>query len=297
MASKELGRRVAVAAVGVPVVLSLIWLGGWPLGLLAAAGAGIGTAEFYRLARRCGSEPFAPLGIVGAVGVVLWATALPDPVQAASGAALILVVVTLAALGAAVWLRWPEGSPLVSTSITVTGVVYLGVTLSFIPLLRALPGTGPGAVDGDPIAESAFVLLPLLAIWAGDTAAYFAGRAWGRRKLAPAASPGKTVVGALAGLAGSAAAAGIVAWLGLSASSSLRLPVATALAMGVVLGGAGQVGDLAESVLKREAGVKDSGTLLPGHGGVLDRLDALLFALPVTWLLLMSLGVARFPLR
>lgn len=296
MASKELGRRVAVAAVGIPVVLLLVWLGGWPLGLLAALVAGAGAAEFYRLARRGGQRPFSGLGIAGAVAVVLWATAHPDPWRAAPGAAALLMLLVLVGLGASVWLRGPDGAPLAAVGVTVTGVIYVGFTLAFIPVLRAVPEAAPEAFAGDRIRETAFLLLPILAIWAGDTAAYFAGRAWGRTRLAPAASPGKTVVGAVAGLAGSGAVAGLVSWWALADLPVLAVSVGLGLGIGLVVGAVGQIGDLAESVLKREAGAKDSGRLLPGHGGILDRVDALLFAFPATWLLLVAVGVVRPPL-
>ncbi|MEQ9569473.1 MAG: phosphatidate cytidylyltransferase, partial [Longimicrobiales bacterium] len=197
-----------------------------------------------------------------------------------------LVVLTLALLGVSVWRRWPDGHPLADTGATLAGVLYTGGALAFVPLLRALPETL--GLESDPWRASAFVLLPLLTTWAGDSAAFFVGHAVGRTKLAPHASPGKTVEGGLAGLAGAVAAAGLVAWWG---PAALGVPVA--LGIGLVLGAGAQVGDLAESVLKRDAGVKDSGRLLPGHGGVLDRLDALLFAFPLAWLLLNLPGVLR----
>src|SRR5690606_7668727 len=137
------------------------------------------------------------------------------------------------------------------------------------------------------------VLLPLLTTWAGDSAAYFAGRAWGRAKLAPTASPGKTVVGALAGLGGSVLAGVMVSVVLLADLPVHSVPPLAAGIIGLLLGMAAQVGDLVESVLKREAGVKDSGTLLPGHGGVLDRVDSLLFAFPVGWALLTLLEAIR----
>jgi phosphatidate cytidylyltransferase len=115
----------------------------------------------------------------------------------------------------------------------------------------------------------------------------------GRIKLAPHASPGKTVEGGVAGLVGAVAAAGLLAWWGPSGFEGAGLSVPMALAIGLVLGAGAQAGDLAESVLKREAGVKDSGSILPGHGGALDRLDALLFAFPLAWLLLHLPGVLQ----
>jgi phosphatidate cytidylyltransferase len=177
-----------------------------------------------------------------------------------------------------------------AVSVTVAGVLYTGGTLAFVPLLRALTSSVPGAAAG-PWAAMAFVFLPLLTTWVGDTSAYFAGRAWGKAKLAPNVSPGKTVVGAVAGLIGSTAVA-----VALSATVLGELPVVgvgllTAAWIGLLLGAAGQLGDLTESMLKREAGVKDSGKVLPGHGGMLDRIDSLLFSVPTAWGLLTLAGV------
>jgi phosphatidate cytidylyltransferase len=169
-------------------------------------------------------------------------------------------------------------------------VLYVGGGLAFVPLLRSAAPALHGADVGPALAMS-FVLLPLLATWVGDSAAYFVGRGLGRHKLAPHASPGKTVEGALAGLAGSAAAGAAVASWALADLPAVPSPALAGVWMGAVLGAVGQIGDLAESILKREAGVKDSGRILPGHGGVLDRVDALLLAFPTTWLLLVAAGV------
>lgn len=290
MDGKDLARRTAVAAVGIPVALALIARGGWAVGGLAAAVAAVGVAEFYRLALRKGQRPFSALGVAGTLTVVLWATARPSAWAAAPGAALVLLVVVFVSLGASVWLRWPGGSPMADVTVTAVGVVYVGFALAFVPILRAVPDAAPDAF-GSPLKESAFVLLPLVATWVGDSAAYLAGLTWGRARLAPAASPKKTRVGAVAGLAGSAAAAAGVAWWALASAPALTVTVGAGLGVGLVLGAVGQIGDLAESVLKREAGVKDSGGMLPGHGGVLDRVDALLFAFPAAWLLLLALGI------
>jgi phosphatidate cytidylyltransferase len=203
----------------------------------------------------------------------------------------VILVVMLLALAGAIWLRWPGGEPLAAVSITVTGVIYTGGTLAFVPLLRAL-GSIPGETAG-PIAAMAFVLLPLLTTWVGDSAAYFAGRAWGRAKLAPSVSPGKTVVGAVAGLIGSTLIAVALSAFVLADLPVTRVNVLTAAWIGLLLGASGQVGDLTESMLKREAGVKDSGALLPGHGGMLDRVDSLLFSVPTAWGLLVIAGVIR----
>lgn len=291
MSGGELLRRVAVAAVGIPVVLGALWFGGWVLGGLVALVAVLAVREFYGLARARGVRPFEGLGMSAAAATVLLATAYPTPVEAGPPAAGVLLLVTFLALVAGVWLRWPDGEPLAAVGTTVTGVVYVGFALAFVPILRWLPATAPGALTGNRWDATAFVLLPLVATWVGDTAAYLAGSAWGRRKIAPSVSPGKTVVGTVAGLLGSTAGGAVVAAWALADFPALRVSVATGAWIGAALGVAAQVGDLAESVLKREAGVKDSGTVLPGHGGFLDRVDSLLFAIPATWALLLLAGV------
>lgn len=285
----ELSRRVAVAVVGIPAILGALYLGGWFLGAVFALFAAVGASEFYAMARARGGRPFAAAGVVMAAGLVLLATAAPRLDDFAGAALALLVSAALVLLGVSVWKRWPDAHPLDDTATTVFGALYTGGALAFVPLLRALPDTL--GVETDPWRATAFVLLPLLTTWAGDSAAYFVGNAIGRTRLAPHASPGKTVEGALAGLVGSVAAAGLLALWGPSHFGGAALTVPIALGVGLALGAGAQVGDLAESVLKRDAGVKDSGALLPGHGGALDRLDSLLFAFPLAWLILRLPGV------
>jgi phosphatidate cytidylyltransferase len=279
-----------VAAVGIPAVLGLIHVGGWPLGLLVAGAAGVASWEFYGLAGVQGIHPFRVLGTVASVAVVLIATAHPAPERAALPLAGVVLALALLSLGSSVVLRWPGGAPLADVGATLLGVLYVGCTLSFIPFLRALPESAAAGAELASFTASAFVILPLATTWAGDSAAYFGGSLWGRHRLAPSVSPKKSVEGAIAGLAASAGAAALVSWWALAALPGLSVAPLTATWMGAVLGAAAQVGDLAESVLKREAGVKDSGRLLLGHGGFLDRLDALFFALPAAWGLLLVVG-------
>jgi phosphatidate cytidylyltransferase len=291
VAKGELARRVAVAGVGIPVVLGALWAGGWVLGVLVSVVAFLAAWEFYRLTATRGVRPFAEMGAAASGAVVLLATAHPTLWDAAPPVLVVLLAVTLASLAGAAWLRWPGGEPLEAVSVTVTGVVYTGVTLAFVPILRQLTDTVPGAATAERWQAAAFVLLPLLVTWVGDSAAYFGGKAFGRRKLAPAQSPGKTVAGGVAGLVGAVAAAMAVSALALGRVPTLTVDLVTAAWIGLVLGVAAQVGDITESVLKRQAGVKDSGALLPGHGGMLDRVDSLLFTVPATWGLLLLAGV------
>lgn len=157
-------------------------------------------------------------------------------------------------------------------------VLYLGVPVAAFAILRlATPRDWPPALGLEPGAR--LVLVLVITTWAGDTAAYFVGRSLGRHKLAPRVSPGKTWEGAIANLVASLAVA-----LGLARVG--QLGVNCGLTIGLAVGVLGQAGDLLESALKRRAGVKDSGTLFPGHGGVLDRVDSLLLSAPVTAVLI-----------
>ncbi len=166
------------------------------------------------------------------------------------------------------------------------GALYTGGALSFWVLLRALPDEASGATASH---GAALLIFPIWVTWLGDTCAYGFGSRWGRSKLIETVSPNKTIVGAVAGLLGSVLAGGIYArlWLSDVPEFALSWPVGAALSVPIAI--AGQVGDLAESVIKRDAGVKDSSRLIPGHGGVLDRLDAIFFSVPLTYVLVLML--------
>lgn len=283
MARSELTARVAVAAVGIPFALLVIYLGGWVLGAVIAVFAGIAAYEYQVLSAATGGRPFTSLGVSTSVLLVLAAAESPSFQALASRAFALVLLLTLACVALAVWRRWPEGGPITAVSATVVAAVYTGGTLAFALLLRHLPtGTGEEPL---PLAGAALVFFPILVTWVGDSAAYFAGRAWGKRKLIPQVSPGKTVVGGVAGLVGSVLVAVVYAGLVLQMSPRPGINPFTAAFMGLALGAAAQVGDLAASVMKREAGVKDSGRLLPGHGGALDRFDALFFNIPLAYAL------------
>ena len=287
MARSELLARLPVVVLGIPAVLALAALGGWPLGLLIAAVAAIGAYEFFALAAVGGGLPFRVLGVAGTVFLVLWATVWPRFNAFAPGALAAVLTLALACLALAVWRRWPDGKPISAVSATVTGAVYVGGALAFAPLLRHLPladGSQPEAFHG-----TALLFFPLAVTWVGDSCAYLGGRAWGRTKLIPQVSPGKTVAGSVASFVGSMAVAALYVAVALPDQRPGLTPVTGAL-VGLALSAAAQVGDLVASVAKREAGVKDSGTLFPGHGGALDRLDALLFTVPLTYALVLVLG-------
>lgn len=274
----NLARRVLVALVGIPIAVGVLYLGELPLALFLALLAGLGASELYRLAAAREIHAFSALGVMLAGGVPIMAHVtrlgwIGMPLAAAT-------VLFVALLGMAVFARAPSERPLESVAVTVLGVVYCGGTLSFGYALRHHNWV-VGAAAG-----TALVLYPLLLTWATDTGAYAFGRWLGKRKLLPAVSPGKTVAGAVGGTVVAVLVA--VAYNGavLRPQAQLALAPWAAVLFGLSVSVVAQIGDLAESLLKREAGVKDSSHILPGHGGILDRLDSLYFVLPVAYLVL-----------
>ena len=283
----ELARRVAFAVVAVPVALAVLWFGGLPLALLLGLISGLGAWELYRMARAGGGTPFVAAGVIAAAAIPMLVHAehvqwLRVPVSAATLAVLAL-------LGASVWLRGVDGKPLSAVAVTLFGVVYTGVMLSFGYALRYYP-----YAIGDA-AGAAVVLLPLLLTWASDTGAYFVGRAFGKRKLIPSVSPGKTVAGAVGAVVVTVLVCLAYSRFLLRPAAQLAFSPLGALAFGLGVSVVAQLGDLVESLLKREAGVKDSSRILPGHGGILDRFDSLFFVLPVAYPLLLWLLVPAPP--
>jgi len=281
MALSELGKRVVVAAVAIPLVVAAVYAGGWVLGGLLAAAAALGALELFRLAQAKGVRPFAWLGAALAAAFVLVATAAPSITAATPVFWTLLLPGTLALAAAAIWLRGVAGGPLAAVAVTMLGAVLLGGTLACGMFLRYLPAVGVGGLDGG-WRGLALVGFPLILTWVSDSGAYFGGRSLGRHKLIPAVSPAKTVEGGVAGVLVSIAAGALFGWL-FSTRLGLGLSVFEGALGGVLISAVAQVGDLAESLLKREAGVKDSGTFFPGHGGVLDRVDSLLFTVPAAF--------------
>jgi phosphatidate cytidylyltransferase len=290
MAASELRLRVASALVLAPVAVACVWIGDAALATLLACAAAAGAWEFYRLAAAGGAQPFVRSGVAtaGLVPIAVHAQTL-GVLRVPLG---VVALVPLALLAASVWRRGVDGRPLAAVAATVLGVVYVAVPLAFGYVLRNFEYAVGRA------AGTAVLMLPVLGTWASDVGAYFAGRAVGGRKLIPSVSPGKTVAGAVGGVV--LAAAVVVAYerLALRPYAQLAFAPGRALLFGVAVSVAAQLGDLVESLLKRDAGVKDSSHLIPGHGGVLDRVDSLLFVLPVSHLLLRGLlipvlGTAR----
>ncbi|MCC6319387.1 MAG: phosphatidate cytidylyltransferase [Gemmatimonadaceae bacterium] len=280
----ELARRVAVAVVGIPLVVGLVYLGELPLALFLGVLGGLGAWELFRMTRRLGIEALDVPGIAVAAAVPLYAAL--DRLSLLQSPAAIAAVVLVALLGVTLGARGVEGRPLETVAVTAFGAVYAGGLLTFAYLLRH------HRFVTTPSAGMALVLFPVVLTWASDIGAYFVGRALGRAKLMPSISPGKTRAGAVGALAVTMAAAVAYNTLVLRPVAQLALTPAMVVIFGGVVSVVAQVGDLFESMLKRQAGVKDSSHLLPGHGGILDRLDSLYFVLPIAYLVLNRLLVA-----
>lgn len=280
-AGSGLRARVLTAAVLVPAVVATVWWGPtWLVALLVGVVISLALSEFFDLCEAGGSG-----------GLRRWTMACAWLILAGETiAADVSIRGQLELLGsvreAEIWLLWFKAALLLfalgATALVLTRRRALVQVLPALGgsagglLLVALPLTYLVTLHGQPPVGPKLLLFTLVLIWAGDTLAYFLGRAVGRTPMAPVISPKKTWEGAAANLAGSL----LVAW---PFARWIEEPTALLLVTAGLANVAGQLGDLAESAYKRSAGVKDSGTLLPGHGGVLDRIDSLIFAAPVVW--------------
>ncbi|MEO9250228.1 MAG: phosphatidate cytidylyltransferase [Gemmatimonadaceae bacterium] len=279
----ELSRRILFAVIAAPAGIAFIYLGGPFLTTLLSVIAALGAWEFCRIARASGAEPFDAVAIAASAAVPLAVYGVHLRLLAPTWTHVLVAI--LAVFTATVFMRGTTGRPLLAAATTVFCVAYVG-SIAYVYELR-FDDYVVSAVGG-----TVLVMFPILLTWATDIGAYAFGRLFGSHKLMPSVSPGKTIEGALGGLLLSI----VIGWLYVRfllhpLAQLAMLPLATivfASSISIVA----QIGDLAESLLKREAGVKDSSTIIPGHGGVLDRFDSLLFVLPVAALLLHSLLIA-----
>ena len=259
--------RVVVTVVALPLVLWLVWLGGWWLFGLALLAALVALHELYGMARSL--RPLVLAGYAGAIATLLGAQ-IGGPAWMVGGFALTLLLAFLL-----YGIAETRQTGTITIGSTVLGVAWIGLGLGHILLLRDIPDDG-----------RLLILTVLLAVFADDTAAYLVGRLVGRHKLAPSLSPGKTWEGFVAGTAAAVA----VAFFALYDQDFLTIPESLVLGGAIALAGA--AGDLFESALKRDLQVKDSGRLLGGHGGMLDRIDALLFAGVAAFYVVLAFGYA-----
>jgi len=271
--------RVATAAILVPAVAAAIWWG--PTRLVAGLAAVVSIfalLEFFALGERIGFRAYRAWTCVAAVGIFAqqWYTARAASISRLSSLLFreefprlsLEIVLVLFVLGAAIIALGSRRAPAeVFSSVSVSAAGLVVIVIPFSAVVR---------LNGVEFVGRQLLLFTLVVVWIGDSAAYFAGHAFGRLKMSPHLSPNKTWEGAGANLVGALLVAAVFAYW-------MKFPLAHMLAMAALGSVAGQVGDVFESAFKRSARVKDSGTLLPGHGGVLDRIDALILAAPAVW--------------
>ncbi len=242
-----------------------------------------GIHEMSTVYEKAGYHPFKLTGLaLGALFLIVVAFESPD------SSLSWLMIIALLAVSASMLVRESHVGILVDWSLTLATVVYVAVPLFFAVALRDFGGNSTqdwsNRVAGwlhTPGQGLAWVGIVFSVTWLNDTAAYLIGRKYGKSKLAPRLSPGKTRVGAVSGLVAGTATGALAAWL-----FGASISVALACGVGFVLALSGQIGDLVESAMKRSLNVKDMGELIPGHGGMLDRIDALLFTFPTTYVLI-----------
>ena len=267
-----LKRRVVTALWGIPLIIVAIWFDEpWPwFTVLAAVWGLLAVLEFYRMVGVAKSLPLTCFGMVWTLLFILHPHCTYEmvvPLLLTSSIALSLILL--------VFLPKKEGA-FTGWAWMMAGILYVGWLLSYLVALRLEPGTAAFPDNGRN-----FVFLALFATFGSDIAAYFIGKAIGKHKLAPRISPGKTWEGAIAGIFGA-----VIISLLFKLPTPLQVPLSywQAMLLGVLVSVFGQIGDLAESLLKRNSGVKESGNLMPGHGGLLDRMDSVLFAGVVVYL-------------
>ncbi len=263
-------QRATSAAVLVPALLLVIALGGIVVAAAVAVVTIIAAREAFTLLRGAGYRPLPSIGVVLALSVILDA-AFPDVLD---GSGLLLVAIGIVLVAVAAFSRQEPHEGLSTWMSTVFGALYVSLLAFIIRLGHAapmLPASAPLAPIGP---ERGWILLLVLAVWAYDTGAYLIGKRFGRATFLGHLSPSKTYAGLIGGIVATTVVVALMLWaLGSSPLHAFAIGPLTALAA--------QAGDLAESLLKRAAGVKDSGSLIPGHGGMLDRVDSFLFSAPV----------------
>lgn len=259
-----LKQRVIVSLAGLPVVIAIVWFGDPWFTIFIAVWGLIAAIEFYRIAGKNKIPVLTGFGVLWSLLFIL------SPYYNRDFAIPALLTTTIVFPLTYLLFRRSKEQSFTGWVWTIAGVLYVGWMLSYLILLRQ---------QQSPITGSDFgrngVFLALFTTFGSDSAAYFVGRAWGRHYMAPAISPKKTWEGAAAGVAGA-----IIVSLLFTLPTPFKLPLsyAQAVLLGILVSICGQAGDLAESLFKRNMGVKDSSNLIPGHGGFLDRMDSVVFA-------------------
>lgn len=282
----SLSQRIGSALVLLLLIVAIVYWGTWPVVLLTAIGIVVCLLEYYHALRQADYRPRRMVGIIA--GLFFCAAAALHGTVSLDLTGIALASSILLALISELPRRDREGS-LAGWALTFAGACYIGWLLSHYILLRNLdtPLQASWLAPLQIPSGAAWVYTVLAITWLQDTGAYLVGRAYGRHKMAPYLSPKKSWEGVIGGFVASVAAA-------LLAVPLLGLPIhyGAAALLGIAGGIAGPLGDLAESFIKRQIGVKDASNIIPGHGGVLDRADSMLFTAPVIYYLAVLLTVA-----
>ena len=267
---KKLGLRVLVATFGAPLIIYLILKGGLPFLILILFINLISQYEFYKLTEIKGMLPLKILGLIGTVFITL--SFYKYGIEK-----LWLIVLIISYISLIIELFRNKASATLNVAATIWGLFYPAVFFGFMILIRELPTQ----LGMDYALGGRWIILMLVTIWICDTAAYFIGNAIGKHKLFPRVSPNKTIEGAVAGAVFSFITVYIFHFTYIKSLTLLQC-----FGVALIVSTIGQIGDLVESVFKRDVGEKDSSNLLPGHGGMLDRFDAPLFVAPIVYLYL-----------
>jgi phosphatidate cytidylyltransferase len=271
-------RRAFVGIIGFTLLFVLGYLGGWWMFVPVAALAAIGMGEYYSAMYRKGLRPSVGWGYLCGVVVLAVSWFGADPGRDERLLACVFAIVTISLV--VQFTQRKDQSAVINSAITAFGVVYVALLMSYLLRLRGLnvPVLLEHPNAGQFTQRMGALLLVMAPVWlGGDTFAYLVGNTWGRHKLCPTISPGKTVEGSIGNLCGT------VLFTLLLGGVWLKLPLHNCLAIGLIMGTIGQVGDLAKSALKRDLGIKDFGGIFGAHGGVIDRFDALLFVMPIIY--------------
>ena len=260
-------KRILVSIIGIPLIFLLIWIGGWYFTALIALISVLALHEYYQLCEKKGARPLKILGVVlGALLVVSF--------KFTNSETILVLFSIFSLLIMAVGLFRNKGSAILDNAVTISGLLYPTVLFAFLILIRE-SGQWLNQPDG---YGAKWLYAILLATWICDTAAYFIGSAIGKHKLFQRVSPNKTIEGAVAGLV----FALITMWV-VNITFFPEVQLQHLLIVGAICGSFGQLGDLVESKIKRDAAQKDSSNLLPGHGGLLDRFDTLFMTAPIIY--------------
>jgi phosphatidate cytidylyltransferase len=283
----NLVRRVGFAVIAIPLALAVVWYGGLPLAFLLAGAGALGARELFDLAARQGIRAMRTFGLISAAALapIAYAAVVSDlGATLLAGWPYAVAMWLIALLTLVLTRRSPAEKPLSAAAVTLLAVTYTSALPAFLIAIRH------NRYPERSWAGAWLVFFPLVVTWVCDTAAMFGGRTFGGPKLAPKVSPGKTWSGSTAGLVGGTLVAPLFGALILP-RVGLDVPLWQLVVIAGLLSVIGQIGDLAESLFKREAGVKDSSHLIPGHGGVLDRFDSLYFVVPTAAALYRWFGV------